>query len=68
MTIHKFRVGQTVHFAPDRYQDHAGRGFLKVTRLLPDSASAPQYRIKSQADGHERIAGEDQLTPPRPRS
>jgi hypothetical protein len=33
-----------------------------VVRLLPEDASVFQYRVKSQADGHERIVREDQLS------
>ena len=59
--MHKFSVGQSVHFSPDRQQDGASRGRFKVLRLLPESANVPQYRVKSQSDGHERVVREDQL-------
>ena len=61
MSAHKFAVGQTVRFAPDRNQGSTARGQFKVTRLLPESASVLQYRVKSQVDGHERVVREDQL-------
>ena len=61
MTEHKFTVGQTVRFSPDRYQLSSAQGRFKVVRLLPESASVLQYRVKSQADGHERVVREDQL-------
>ena len=60
---HKFTVGQSVRFSPDRLQESASRGRFKVVRLLPESASVPQYRVKSQVDGHERVVREDQLAP-----
>jgi hypothetical protein len=50
MSAHRFTVGQTVHFSPDRNQEGAARGSFKVVRL------------KSQLDGHERVVREDQLT------
>lgn len=61
MEQHKFAVGQTVRFSPDRQQLRSGRGSFKVMRLLPETASVLQYRVKSQADGHERVVREDQL-------
>jgi hypothetical protein len=62
MSAHRFTVGQTVHFSPDRNQEGAARGSFKVVRLLPEDTSILQYRVKSQLDGHERVVREDQLT------
>jgi hypothetical protein len=61
MSAHKFAVGQTVRFSPDRNQEGTARGSFKIVRLLPEEASVLQYRVKSQLDGHERVAREDQL-------
>lgn len=61
MSGHKFTIGQTVRFSPDRNQGATVRGSFKITRLLPESASVLQYRVKSQVDGHERVVREDQL-------
>ena len=61
MSAHKFSVGQTVHFSPDRNQQGTVRGSFKVVRLLPEEANILQYRVKSQLDGHERVVREDQL-------
>jgi len=61
MPAHKFTVGQTVRFLPDRNQEHTARGSFKIVRLLPEEASVFQYRVKSQLDGHERVVREDQL-------
>jgi hypothetical protein len=62
MSAHKFSVGQTVRFSPDRNQrEIAGRASFTVVRLLPEEASVFQYRVKSQLDGHERVVREDQL-------
>jgi hypothetical protein len=61
MATHKFTVGQTVHFAPDRGQSGVPTGRFKVVRLLPETANVYQYRIKSETDGHERVVREDQL-------
>jgi hypothetical protein len=62
MAARKFAVGQTVRFSPDRVQLRSARGQFKVLRLLPEDASIFQYRVKSEADGHERIVREDQLS------
>jgi hypothetical protein len=61
MAPHKFAIGQTVLFFPDRQQLHSGRGRFKVMSLLPETANVLQYRVKSQVDGHERVVREDQL-------
>jgi hypothetical protein len=61
MIAHKFAVGQTVRFSPDRNQGVEIRGSFKIVRLLPEAASVLQYRVKSQLDGHERVVREDQL-------
>ncbi|HKS88832.1 MAG TPA: hypothetical protein VJR70_05270 [Stellaceae bacterium] len=62
MPEHKFTVGQTVQFSPDRSQGTAGRGRFKIVRLMPLAAHVFEYRVKSLGDGHERVAREDQLT------
>ena len=61
MTLHKFSIGQNVRFSPDRSQERSSGGRFKIVRLLPESGSVLQYRVKSQADGHERVVREDQL-------
>jgi hypothetical protein len=61
MAAHKFAIGQTVRFSPDRNQEATSRGAFKIVRLLPASESVLQYRVKSQMDGHERVVREDQL-------
>lgn len=57
---HKFRVGQTVMLAPNRYGGNRLSGF-KVVSLLPQEHGVNQYRLKSTADGHERVATENEL-------
>lgn len=64
MAAHRFVVGQTVRFSPDRSERHQLRseqGAFKVVRLLPEEAQNLQYRVKSQVDGHERVVRENQL-------
>ena len=63
MAEHKFSIGKTVRFKPDRGQSSlAGRGdtFI-IVRLLPETTGALQYQMTNQLDGHERVAREDQL-------
>jgi hypothetical protein len=64
MSEYKFAVGQTVRFSPDRYQERTSQGSFKIVRLLPEAAKVLQYRVQSQADGHERVVREDQLARP----
>ena len=61
MTTHKYKVGQTVGFA-SRGPVRAPRGEYKIVARLPADARGPQYRVKSKAEPHERIAQEDELT------
>jgi len=61
MAEHKFRVGQSVQFFPDPGVDRLSKGRYTIVRLLPLEGNTPQYRIKSTADGHERLVRESQL-------
>ncbi len=61
MLDHKFRVGQAVSFSPGRGIDHRSKGGYTVSRLLPVEGNTPQYRIKNDVDGHERMVQENEL-------
>ena len=61
MSAHKFAIGQTVRFSPDRNQEGTSRGSFKIVRLLPAERGNPQYRIRSLRDGHERVVVESDL-------
>ena len=61
MAAHKFRVGQALHYSPVRGEDITRRGRYKVVKQLPEADKMPQYRIKSEMDGHERVVREDQI-------
>jgi hypothetical protein len=62
-SVHKFTVGQLVHFHPDRAErTTAPPGLYEVTKQLPHDGHEYEYRIKSQYEGHERIAMESQLS------
>jgi hypothetical protein len=58
----KFVVGEKVHYSPDVTQDRkSGAGLFEVLRQMPTESLGHSYRIKSEANGHERIAREHQL-------
>ena len=62
---HKFTIGQTVHLAPSNTR-RAVEGDYEVLHLVPpsDYQSEPRYRIKNQAERHERVVTESDLTLP----
>lgn len=60
MSAHKFRVGDTVHYATNVYS-RGGDGIFKVIQLLPSDGDEQQYRIKSASEPHERVAKQSQL-------
>ena len=61
MSEHKYRVGQAVEFFPDRGVDQTAKGRYKIVRLFLGEGNSPQYRIKNDVDGHERMVGEREL-------
>ena len=63
MATHKFKLGQSVEYLPDKLQVRPPSGTYKITRLLPAAGSDHQYRIKNASEPYERIARESQLTP-----
>ena len=61
MQPHKFQVGETRHFRPSAFDRMTPRGLYEIVRLLPAEGLGHQYRVKSVADGHERVVTEGQL-------
>jgi len=61
LAFHKFKVGQTVHFAGGLKYATNVRGTYKIVRLLPSESDDRQYRIQSAKDGHERVVRESEL-------
>ena len=61
MQNHRFKVGKTVHFTPRGLDRATPSGQYQIVRLVPADGVDNQYRIKSVADGHERVAKENQL-------
>jgi hypothetical protein len=62
MSAHKFSIGQSVFLMPSRFQERPKDTRFNIVRLLPESENTCQYRVKCQADGHERVVREDQLS------
>ena len=61
MLEHKFRVGQAVFFSPGRGVDHRSKGPYTIVRLLPIEGDVPQYRVRNNEDGQERMVHEGEL-------
>jgi len=61
MARHKYSVGQSVSFTPDRNADVSARGAYTIVRVLPESGGILQYHVKAKIDGRERVVREDQL-------
>jgi hypothetical protein len=61
MPLHRFAVGQSIEFMPDRFDATATRGTYTVVRLHPNDGSDREYRVKNIRDGHERVVRESQI-------
>ncbi len=61
MIAYKFTAGQSVelHFPKG---SHPAPGPFSVVRPLPFDGRENQYRLKSDSDGHERVAAESDLS------
>ena len=58
---HKFKVGQSVHYASGPFGRGGASDVYKVTQLLPPEGGDYQYRIKNADEPHERMVKESQL-------
>ena len=61
MKDHKFKIGQKVTLGTDKF-DPDRRTRFEVVRLLPAEHWVNHYRLKSEWDGHERVAKETELS------
>ena len=62
MGVHKFRVGERVRFQATG-QTSSQSGIYEVLALMPQERGAGfQYRLRSTADSHQRVALEDALS------
>jgi len=60
MTIHKYKVGQSVEFIASALHPRV-LGPFKILRVMPSERGVLQYRVKSVMDGHERMVLESEL-------
>ena len=59
--MHRFRIGQTVHFTGEAGSHHVA-GDYEIVRLLPENTEGElQYRLKKTPAGPERVVREHQL-------
>ena len=58
---HKFKIGQSVNYTSGLSGVGSASSVYKITRLLPPEGDDFQYKIKSPAEPHERVAKESQL-------
>jgi hypothetical protein len=61
MTRHIYSVGQRVSFDGLVVTYLRRDGVFSITKLLPPVGAELQYRIKSEHEGHERVASEREL-------
>lgn len=61
MEAHKFKVGQSVVLLRNREAHLKPLGTFEIVRIMPTEHGNRQYRIRSTADGHERVVMEDEL-------
>lgn len=61
MPYHQFKLGQTVEAPHGGLHAPIPRGPHIVVRLLPVMGGEPQYRIRSAADGIERVVVESHV-------
>jgi hypothetical protein len=57
---HKFKIGQSVN-CTGPFGSARASGIYTITQLLPPEGDDYQYKIKSAAEPHERVAKESQL-------
>lgn len=57
---HKFKLGQSVELVHGE-QRLKPLGRFEIVRIMPTEHGYRQYRIRSLADGHERMAMEVEL-------
>ena len=62
LALHRFRVGESVHFTSGMAGRGGASGVYEVVRLLPQEGDEQQYRIKSATEPHERVASKSART------
>ena len=59
---HRFKVGQTVRFAPSKQSMPSSGAVYKVVRLMPADGEDYIYRVKAADEPFERVAKERELS------
>jgi hypothetical protein len=58
---HIYKTGESVTLVTRKIYSRESLGVFQVVRLLPVEQGGAQYRIRSVADGHERVVVEGEL-------
>lgn len=61
MPTHRFKIGQDVRVKRSLGHSPATPGSFRITAMLPERNNSPQYRMRSDAERHERVMVEDEL-------
>jgi hypothetical protein len=64
MRDHRFRIGVTVRLKNRAYISPGAAETYRITAKLPLTSNWPQYRIRNDELGQERVSGEDNLGSP----
>jgi len=62
-TAHLYSVGQAVRLTSGFIHPFRTGGVHHVVRTLPPSGGVPQYRIRNEREGYERVAAQGHLEP-----
>ncbi|RWM33109.1 hypothetical protein [Mesorhizobium sp.] len=60
---HRYSLGQSVRLKRSFNTVQESREIYQITARLPPRGDSRQYRIRSEAERHERMATEDSLEP-----
>ncbi|KPL52838.1 hypothetical protein [Prosthecomicrobium hirschii] len=60
---HLFAIGQAVRLKGGFGQMSRASDVYRITGTLPPRGDQPQYRIRNEAERHERVAMQDTLEP-----
>ncbi|QGZ34123.1 hypothetical protein [Stappia indica] len=60
---HLLTIGQDVRLRSTRGRQATKGDIYRITGVMPVEAGAPQYRIRSAEENHERVAMQDELEP-----
>ncbi|MBZ0164229.1 MAG: hypothetical protein K8H74_16130 [Notoacmeibacter sp.] len=58
---HLFRVGQAVRLKAGFGRTSPAAGVFHITGTLPPQGDSPQYRVRNDAERHERVTTQDSL-------